>query len=424
MDKITIIAIDRAESEVGRAAKKLAENLSADVSAYMLVNHSYIGTPAYKGDETNGFFKEVVCDFNDTYELTKILNDICEGQVILHCRLEEAIQDYQKVIALLNNPYTQTVESLELSTKKYKMRKAISSKYPEICPKFVQIESQFDLNESLIQNFKFPVIIKPNGLHSSFFVTKCNNYNEVEENVNDIFEKLKSVYEREYGTGKPSLVIEEFMEGEMYSIDAYVTHNNDYYFLPIIRVVTAAELGLDGYYSYRHIVPTDLNEEEIAKANKCAKKGMEALGLKSSTTHVELYKTPDGWKIIEIGPRIGGYRQELYLESFGIDHYYNDLLIHSGKEPIVTHSHEKHAAGLNIYADYEGTILSIEGVEEAQKLPSVVSLKCHVAVGDKAVFASNGGQFLVDGILSNQNKEELEADVATVRSLIKFKIQE
>ncbi|HMT56167.1 MAG TPA: hypothetical protein PKD20_04815, partial [Candidatus Saccharibacteria bacterium] len=121
--------------------------------------------------------------------------------------------------------------------------------------------------------------------------------------------------------------------------------------------------------------------------------------------------------------RIGGYRQELYMEAFGIDHYYNDLLVHYGEKPDLTRRWEKHAAGLNIYAKREGVITNIQGIEEACKLESIVSLKCYVKEGDKAVFASKGGQFLVDGILSNESKDALEKDVATVRSLINFTVE-
>ncbi len=123
-----------------------------------------------------------------------------------------------------------------------------------------------------------------------------------------------------------------------------------------------------------------------------------------------------------MGPRIGGYRQELYREAFGIDHYYNDLLVHFGIAPNVEEIVSRHAAGLNIYADSEGTIESIENVDSAKKIPSVVYINVCAKPGDTARFASHGGQFIIDGILANEDKDTLEADVKKLRDLIKINI--
>ena len=423
-NKVTIIAIDRAEAEIGRASKKLANELEIEIKAYTLVNHSFRNTPAYKGDETKGYFEEVLCDFNDTEELIKILDEIAHGtKVVLHCRMEEAIKDYQKVIPLIPNAIVQTVESLTLSTEKYRMREAMTEKYPEICPKYVHLESYNDFSETMIANFTFPVIVKPNGLHSSFFVKKCNNLDEVHNALRNAFAGLQEVYAREYGTGTPSLLVEEFINGKMYSIDAYTRDLGKIWLLPPVKVTIAAELGLDGYYGYQYDLPSDLSDNDIADANECTRKAIDALGLMSSVAHVELYKTQNGWKIIEVAPRIGGYRQELYMEAYGIDHYYNDLLLHLGKDPEVTPKWHKHASGLTIYADLEGTITAINGVDEAKKLESVVSVGVDTAVGRRAIFASNGGQLLAIIIMSNLNKEILHSEITQVRNLIQFEIE-
>ncbi len=421
MKKVTVIAIDRAEYEAGKACKKLAENLNIEIQAYMLVNTEFKKSPAYRGDENQGYFTEIVCDFSNPKQLKKTLKQLKANKAIFHCRMEEAIKDFARVVSLLSNKYVQSPQSLLDSTVKFSMRRKISKRYPEICPKFVEIRSRRQLSNYILKDFKYPLIVKPNGLHSSFFVAKCNNFKELEKCISSTFHGLKKVYEREYGTGQPSVIIEEFIEGEMYSIDVYVNHKQKVYYLPPIRVVTAAEQGLDGYYSYRHIIPTELTPDEVDAANLCTRNVVKALGLKSSTAHVELYKTEEGWKIIELGPRIGGYRQDLYREAFGIDHYYNDLLIHFGRKPEIKPAWHRHAAGLNIYADTEGKITSIKGLEDARKLSSVIYLDVNLQVGEHAKFASKGGQFVVDGILSNDDKDKLEADVTKVRQLIKIK---
>ncbi len=420
--KVTVIAIDRAEGALKRACKLYETERNVVVKGVMLVSQQYKKTPAYKGDETDGFFEEVCCDFDDSEALKKTIIDLADGQIIFHCRLEEAIQDYIKVVTLFPDNFCQTPAALQKSTQKYKMRDAISKKYPKISPKFIEVTSSEDIQLDDLNSLSYPVIIKPNGLHSSFLVKKCLDSKDAHDSLINSFAKLQQVYEREYGTGKPTMLVEEFMEGEMYSIDAYVLGEGNYHFLPPIRVITAAELGLDGYYSYRHIIPTRLSQKDIESANICASQAMSSIGLTFSSAHIELYHTSSGWKIIEIGPRIGGYRQELYYQAFGIEHYYNDLLVHSGINPNTNEKWSKHAAGFNIYADREGLITDIQGIQAASKLPSTVSVELNCQLGSKSIFASNGGQFLVDGILSNEDPIALEKDMKKLRELIKIKV--
>ncbi|HUC20411.1 MAG TPA: hypothetical protein VMR98_02870, partial [Candidatus Polarisedimenticolaceae bacterium] len=82
-----------------------------------------------------------------------------------------------------------------------------------------------------------------------------------------------------------------------------------------------------------------------------------------------------------------------------------------------------HAAGINIYPETEGYIESIEGMEEARKIPSVIFLESHAKAGDVTLFAGNGGRLIVDGILSNQDPKQLEIDVAKVREIVKINVK-
>lgn len=209
----------------------------------------------------------------------------------------------------------------------------------------------------------------------------------------------------------------------MYSTDAYVMPDGEVLCLPFVEVITAHAAGLPGFYSYRHILPTDLSEDEIKEATRASTDAIRALNLRATTTHIELYRTAEGWKIIEVGARIGGYRNDLYREAYGIDHFFNDLCVRMGKKPKMPGELIKFAAGINIFADEEGTITSIDGVDVARKISSVVYLSEHAKPGDKALFADKGGQLIVDGILSNKDKDQLEDDISKVRKLIKIQVE-
>jgi hypothetical protein len=170
-----------------------------------------------------------------------------------------------------------------------------------------------------------------------------------------------------------------------------VNHKGEVFCTPPVKVIIAHTVGLPGFYSLETIVPAGLSEDEISEANKTATASIRALNLRSTSTHIEMFYTEQGWKIIEVGSRIGGYREYLLREAYDIDHYYNDLLIHIGKDPIVKEEAVGNAIAINIYGDKEGIVASIGNFEEASKLPSIVYLKNIVKPGELSLFNDKGG---------------------------------
>ena len=421
--KNVVLSINVVEPPLVRAVEALSKDLGIELEGLMLVDKHYAGQTGRPKD-TSGLFKEIICDFKNPDELQTALKPYLDRILLATVRYESAVQPFRKVIPFLPYIVTPTETSLVWATEKSQMRARLANYDERLVPKHQYIE-QADvakLNE-LIGDFKYPLIVKPSGLAEALLVTRCDDEPALRECLNKTFSVIEDVYRREHRQNKPGLLIEEMMQGPMYSTDAYVMPDGEVLCLPLVEVITAHAIGLPGFYSYRHIIPVGLPDEEIQEAFRVSTAAVKALNLRATTTHVELFRTPDGWKIIEVGARIGGYRDDLYREAYGIEHFYNDLCVRMGKAPKMPGEPLKHAAGMNIYADEEGTITAIEGLEQAQQLPSVVFLKAHAKPGDEALFADKGGQLIVDGILSNTNKEQLEHDVAEVRRLINIKVE-
>lgn len=191
--------------------------------------------------------------------------------------------------------------------------------------------------------------------------------------------------------------------------------------LPLVKVVTAHAVNLPGFYGIERIIPSGLHENECYKAIEAAEKAIKALKLRSTTAHVELFRTNAGWKIIEVAPRIGGFRDVLYREAFGIEHYFNDLSIRMGINPVINRQAIASAAVLNIYPDNEGYIESISDIEKVEQLESVIKLDINADLGELSLFATNGGNPVVEIVLSNVNMDNLNRDILEARKTIKIK---
>lgn len=422
--KDVVISVRDVEPELVAAVKKLSRELGRPLHGVVLVNPEFVDHPERYKDES-GFFKEVICDYDNPAELQKAVQPYQDRLLAVVCRIENAVQLFRKLIPFVPFVDTPSETALLWCTEKQLMRDRLATYDKTLVPEYYYL-NQTDLPEfeKKTEHLKYPVIVKPNGLKASLLVTRCDTKDQLITNLYSTFDVIDEVYKKERGTGEPGILVEEMMVGDMYSTDAYVDARGNIYCLPLVRVITAHEIGQPGFYSYRHIIPVGLPEAEVQKAFKAAKASIRALNLNSSSAHIELFHTTDGWKIIELGPRIGGYRAPLYAEAYGIDHFYNDLLIRIGKEPIINATPIKHAAGFNMYPDEEGVIESIEGMEEASKLPSVVYIKAHADAGEVALFAGSGGKLIVDGILSNADPAQLEADMQTIRQIVKIRVRQ
>ena len=407
-----------------RAVERIEKENNLKLRKIVLVDKNFYNHKKRVSDST-GTFEEIIIDFDDKSDIQKKLRDIHKDVLIATCRMEFSIGYFQKIVPFLPYTLTPSSQSLNWSTEKSKMRQRFKDYCPELIPKFINVTSD-NVKKSLEyvrDDFSFPVIIKPNGLAASLLVTRCDDMKHLKKKIVEVFSVLDDVYENESGRGDKTLLIEEFIDGDMYSVDAYVNSHGEVFCLPAVRARTAASVGLNGYYCYDVSLPSGLSKEEENRAFEVTQKAIHALQISNSTIHIELFNTKSGWKIIELGPRIGGYREEMYREAYDIDHYYNDLMIRMDKKPDIKTKPLKHVLNYCSYPDEEGRVKAIYGIDEVRKLDSTVYIRPKLKVGDKAFFAENGGWFVCEGIMSNSSKERLWDDYEKMRQLIKIEVE-
>ena len=89
-----------------------------------------------------------------------------------------------------------------------------------MCPTYVSLEmilKQRYLNP-ILSNLELPLIVKPTGLAAaSILVNKVAPEIERRETLKESFSTIHELDARDAGRWEPEMIIEEFMEGEMYS---------------------------------------------------------------------------------------------------------------------------------------------------------------------------------------------------------------
>ena len=363
----------------------------------------------------------ISCDFDVDDKITEALLPYKKELLAITSRQEKTIPHLQKVIPHVPYLRTPTARSLDWSTQKVLMRRRFRVYDKKITPDFVLTQDAKKATRKNLENrLGFPVIVKPAGLAQSILVGICFHHEELESFLKKTFSRMRRIYKEEKGRGEPEILIEQFLDGQLYSIDAYITSRGKATFCPPVAVKTGRAIGFDDFFGYQQITPTLLNKESIEEAECIAKKGIHALGLRSTTAHVELLKTEKGWKVVEIGPRIGGFRDQMYKKSFGINHTMNDILVRIPEKVVVPKKVLGHSAALKFFAKKEGTLTKLTGIKKVQELKSFYNIKIHKKLGDRCLYAKNGGQSVFNIMLFNEDRSKLLADIRRLEQTVEI----
>jgi biotin carboxylase len=304
------------------------------------------------------------------------------------------------------------------------MRKRFKLYDPKITPKFTRVkDTTMTERKRVAQKIGFPMIIKPANLSGSLFVSICYHEEELKTAIATCFRKLKRAYEKDKRMEEPKILAEQYMEGDIYSIDSYVNSRGTVHHTPLVRVKTGKDIGHQDFYGYQQMTPTILKRETIKRAQEVAETAIHALGLRSTTAHTELMKIDNEWKVIEVGPRVGGARDVLYRLSCNIDHYLNDMLIRMPHKPIIPKKCNGNAVYMKWFLPKEGTIISMTGIKKIEQLESFYKIEVNKKIGDRATFARSGGRSVFNLYMYNMDRAKLLADIRRVEQLVKIKLK-
>lgn len=366
---------------------------------------------------------KVACDFSKPEKIAEALLPYQDELLAITCRSEKYLPRFISVLPHVPYLRTPSTDSLLWASDKYEMRRRFKLYDPKITPKFTRVKNNSKAERARVSGMVgFPMIVKPANLAASLFVTICYHEEELDSTLRTLFRKLKKAYQADSRLEEPRVIAEEFMEGDMYSVDSYVNSRGAVSHCPLVRQKTAREIGHDDFYNYLQMTPAALKSQTVAKAQEVAEKAIHALGLRSTTAHTELMKVDDEWKVIEIGARAGGFRQVLHQLSCGINHTLNDVLVRIPKKVIIPKKCQGYACAMKWFAEKEGKITELKGIKKIETLESFHKIDLNKKVGDRAVFARNGGRSVFNLLMYNADRSKLLADIRRVEQLVDIKV--
>jgi hypothetical protein len=225
--------------------------------------------------------------------------------------------------------------------------------------------------------------------------------------------RIDAVYDKYAHGTTPKVVIEEFMEGSVHSVDAFVDSAGEPHVLDaIVDYQTGYDIGFADNFHYSRIMPTTLPDATVQAIRETAAMGCKALGMRSSPAHVEIILTADGPRIVEIGARNGGYRERMHSLANGIDIMGNALKLAYDEPLDITPLRNDSMGAFELFPRQTGAFTELKHAKELQELPSFHYLSIKAKPGTTIGTSSDGYKTAAVVMLHNADPEQFARDRA------------
>lgn len=176
------------------------------------------------------------------------------------------------------------------------------------------------------------------------------------------------------------IIVEEFMEGPEVSVETLAVDGE----VHVIQITDKLTTGAPYFVEMGHSQPSQLSGEVKEIIREVAIAANKAIGIQNGPSHTEIKVTKDGPKIVELGARLGGdcITTHLVPLSTGVDMVECSIRIALGEKPELEPKWNKGSA-IRYLKTGTGVVKEITGVEEAERLPSVIQVSIVHGVGEQ-----------------------------------------
>lgn len=360
-----------------------------------------------------------------TFNLTEAsdieaLRNASDDILLVTHTLEYDVETYIDVLKLLGRITTTQEKLYRKLVHKHAFKEEMRAAALDIVPSCRLLT---DANiETLAEELTYPQVIKPTGLSGSLFVKVVHDSGTLLDFYNTFKEHMRR-RGREHYEKEIEAIAESFLVGPQYSVNAYVDADGHLTLCPVLRVVPANELGIDDTYSALQHTQNELTDADLAALKETLSEIVKHFQVKCTSMHFDVAYTDAGWRVFEVGLRIGGNRQDFFERSHQMNHLHNDVANRLGRKVVIPKLHQ-HVAIVQKGAATRGTLKSID-VKDSESFPASVTIeqKKTKKAGLAVRPVSEGGVLLIRFFVTGQDLETVQKTSATLFENIQFSIE-
>ena len=319
---------------------------------------------------------------------------------------DQALLSVSKVSEELNLPcYLSYETALKVTNKMYMKNEMIKSGIPTAKYKVISNDSEIDF-----EGFNYPFVVKPCDCNSSKGVKKIYS---VEDGIINIQEALSL-------SRSQTAIIEEFIEGQEISIDAFIKEGKS----EIVLVTESEKIkNTIGFTITQSKYPVSITEENIGKIEAIVQSICDNFQLNNGPLLIQMLVCDDNVYVIEFSARMGGgtkYKLIEVLTGFNIMKAYVDLVI--GEKPEIKFTQKFNYAHLNYCYAENGIFEKLDGFRELEAQSVIYDFfkyKTEGSVIDKSETSSDrvaGYLIVADSKEELKGKEQMANDILKIIS--------
>ena len=221
-------------------------------------------------------------------------------------------------------------------------------------PKFLTISPKAKLGQLTLEALpNFPLIVKSASSTGSKDVLQASTFEQLIRHVRKLNEK----------DPEESIIIEEYIEGDQYLIEAIV-HDRKIQIAGVIQQeITYGKRFIITGYGVLASVPKQFNDSIIEVLESI----VEKLDFRNGALHVEMRLTTNGWRLIEINPRIsGGAMNNMLKAAFGFDLAEETVKLYLGEKPLLVQKHRNFVFTQYVIIEQKGILERMTGKKKAR----------------------------------------------------------
>lgn len=248
------------------------------------------------------FYHIDITDKEYIYEIAQQLNPVAVQAVVTEIGNITACWVGEK-LGLRNNSYEIALDT----TDKSRMKEIF---YKNGIPTAKSLVLTAEMSADHIK-FNYPFLVKSSDSSASRGLSFVQNENEL----------TKALELARKNSHNGLIIVEEFIEGTEFAVET-ISFNGKHF------IVGVTELGVEIppyiMLSYR-IMPARISNELKEQIEAFTFKVLNAFNIQHGACHVELFHNKNGFFMVEIASRLGGWRDKMMMASIGVN--YLDLII-------------------------------------------------------------------------------------------------
>lgn len=230
------------------------------------------------------------------------------------------------------------------------------------------VTTSWDATRNAARAIGYPLVIKPTDLASSAYVTLVRDERELQRAYDA--QAAFPLNFREQARD-PLYLLEEYMEGEEFSVEACAVAGDT----TVIGITDKSVTAAPHFVEDGHMFPAAIDPATADELTAFALRALRAVGHDHGPSHTEIKLTAGGPRLIEINPRLpGNYIAELISYVTGIDLLQTTIELAVGRQPDLrpAATDVRSAAIKFVVPPHGGRIAAVRGADALDRDPAVV----------------------------------------------------